>query len=226
MTRLKALLHTACWSITLFLAVPLSAEDRCTEGPAGPHDVDYLTACRPEPVSAQEKDAFVRTLPPDGALTTFTSAQRTKIDALTAVLRLHEREAVYDVRFIDVPQAWMGLHGRAVLLISVPALDMLGAGELQALVAHEIGHEYLLAGWEAASAAGDDARLQHVEAACDAIAALSLRALGLSTQPLASAITKVERYNLARFGVPLNASRYPGARERCRLLERFRSEKR
>ncbi len=210
---------------TGLFAVPLSAEGRCTAGPAGPHDVDYLTACRPEPVSSQEKDAFVRTLPPDGALTTFTSAQRTKIDALTAVLRLHEREAVYDVRLIDVPQAWLGLYGRAVLLISVPALNMLDAGELQALVAHEIGHEYLLAGWEAARAAGDDARLRHVEAACDAIAALSLRALGLSTQPLASAITKVERYNRARFGVPQNASSYSGAGERRRLLARFRGGK-
>lgn len=225
MTSLKALLHTACWSITLLVAVPLSAGDRCTAGPAGPHDFDYLTACRPRPVPAHEKDAFVGTLPPDGAVTTFTSAQRAKIDAMHAVLRFHGRESVYETRFIDVPQAWLGLYGRAVLLISVPALNMLKAGELQALVAHEIGHEYLLAEWEAARANGDDSRLRRVEAACDTIAALALSALGLSTDALASAITKVERYNRARFGVPQNASRYPSVGERRRLLATFRSRK-
>lgn len=226
MTCLKALLHTACWSITLFLAVPLSAEDRCTEGPAGPHDRDYLALCRPRPVTAHEREAVVRTLPAEGAVTTLTSTQRAKTDGLAAVLRLHEREAVYDIRFIDVPQAWMGLHGRAVLLISVPALDMLGAGELQALVAHEIGHEYLMTVWEGARASGDAARLRWVEAACDAIAALTLSALGLSTEALASAIAKVERYNRGRFGVPQNASSYPSATERSRLLAKFRSDKR
>ena len=225
MTCLNALLHTACWSITLSLAMPLLAEDRCTAGPAGPHDFDYLAACRPRPVHAHEKAAVVGTLPPSGALTTFTSAQRAKIEGLAAVLRLHEREAVYEVRFIDVPQAWLGLHRRAVLLVSVPALNMLKPGELQALVAHEIGHEYLLAEWEAARATGDYPWLRRLEATCDTIAALTLRALGLSTNTLVSAITKIERYNRTRFGVPLNSSSYPSAGERRRLLEKFSSGK-
>jgi len=226
MTCLKALLHTACWSFTLFVAVPLWAEDRCTEGPAGPHDRGYLALCRPRPATAHEREAFVRSLPAEGAVATLTSKQRAKIDGLAAVLRFHEREAVYDIRFIDEPQAWMGLHGRAVLLISVPALHILGAGELQALVAHEIGHEYLMTRWDGARASGDAARLRWAEAACDAIAALTLSALGLSTEALASAIAKVERYNRGRFGVPQNASSYPSATERSRLLAKFRSDKR
>jgi hypothetical protein len=125
MTCQNALLHTSHWSLALLLAVPLSAEDRCTAGPAGPHDFDYLTACRPHPVSRHERDAFVRRLPLEGAVTTFTSGQRAKIDAMRAVLRFHGRESVYETRFIDVPQAWTGLYGRAVLLISVPALNIL-----------------------------------------------------------------------------------------------------
>ena len=112
----------------------------------------------------------------------------------------------------------MGLHGRAVLLISASALDILGAGELQALVAHEIGHEYLMGAWEGARASGDAARLRRIEAVCDAIAALTLSAVGLSTEALASAIAKVERYNRTRFGVPLNASSYPSPGERQRQL--------
>jgi hypothetical protein len=221
MTCLKALLHTACCSIPLVLAVPLSAEDRCAAGPAGPRDFEYLTACRPQPVSAHEKDALVQTLPPDGALTAFTRAQRARIDAIEAVLRFHGRESAYESRFIQIPQATLGLYGRAVLLVSVPALDLLSAEELQALVAHEIGHEYLLADWTAARAAGDEARLRQVEAACDAIAALTLVQLGIPVARLTSAINKVEAYNRTRLGVPQNATSYPSAGERRRLLARF-----
>ena len=62
-----------------------------------------------------------------------------------AVLELHQREAVYVnqvMNVIEVPQAVVALHGRAVVLVSERALDFLDAEELQALVAHEVGHEY------------------------------------------------------------------------------------
>jgi Zn-dependent protease with chaperone function len=41
----------------------------------------------------------------------------------------------------------MGLYGRAVLLISLPALRLLRAEQLEALVAHEIAHEYWWDAW-------------------------------------------------------------------------------
>jgi hypothetical protein len=220
-TYLQALLHTACCSLPLLLPVALSAEDRCAAGPTGPHDVAYLTDCRPEPVSAPEKDAVVRTLPLGGTLTTFTRAQRARIEAMDAVLRFHGRESAYETRFVRIPQATFALYRRAVLLVSVPALDLLNAEEVQAVVAHEIGHEYLMADWTAARAVGDEGRLRQVEVACDAIAALTLGQLRIPVARLASAIAKLDAYNHARFGILQNATGYPSVRERRRLLARF-----
>jgi hypothetical protein len=221
MTSRSALLHAACWSISLLCHLPANAEARCSRGPAGPHDVRYLTDCRPEPVTRAQRDAFVRTLPPGGALTAFTPIQRARIDALATIVRFHGRESVYEIRIVDVPQAWAGLYGRAVLLISLPALNLLESRELQAFVAHEIGHEYLWAEWQEAHLAGDHARLRQIEAGCDAIALLTLAGLELPVAPLAAAIEKVERYNRTHFGVPLNAGSYPSAKDRRRHLARF-----
>ena len=150
------------------------AANRCDLGPDRPPDRSYFTECRPEPVSPEEKAAVLRTLPRDGAITAFTPAQRAKLDAVGRVLPVLGRDNVYEVRVIDVPQAWTGLYDRAVLMVSAPALDLLSATELQALVAHEAGHEYLFRKYEAARLAGDHARLREVETACDAVAVLLL----------------------------------------------------
>lgn len=221
MTYLRALLHTACCSLPLLLPAALSAEDRCAAGPTGPHDVAYLTDCRPQPVSASEKYAVVRTLPVGGTLTTVTRAQRARIEAMDAVLRFHGRESTYEMRIVRIPQAAFALYRSAVLLVSVPALDLLNAEELQAVVAHEIGHEYLMAEWTEARAVGDEARLRQVELVCDAIAALTLVQLQIPVARLASAIAKLDAYNHARFGITQSATGYPSARERRRLLARF-----
>jgi hypothetical protein len=223
MTYPCCLLRAVLTSTTflLLLAGPVDAGERCGRGPAGPHDREYLTQCRPEAVTDAEREGVVATLPSDGAVTELRSGERAKIDAVTAVLRFHRRDAVYEVRVIDVPQAWTGLHGRAVLLISRPALNLLSAAELQALAAHEIGHEYLWAAWEAAREADDTRRIRDVESACDAIAALTLQALGIPPARLASAIEKVFAYNRARFGVAANERSYPTTRERRRLMATF-----
>lgn len=187
--------------------------------------MDYLTTCRPEPVTAAEMEAAIRTLPPEGDVTMLTRAQCAKIDSLAAVLRFHGRQSLYEIRVTDVLQAWLGLHGRPVLLISLPAVNLLEMAELQAVVAHETVHEYLWADWNAALAAEGEVRLRQVEAISDVIAALTLGALGMPVAPLVSAIEKVERYNRTRFGVPLNVGSYPSARERGNLVARFKNGK-
>jgi len=209
------------WSLFLLLVAPVCGADVCHPTPDGLPDRAYLTQCRPEPVSREEKAAVLQTLPRQGAITVFSPAQRAKLDAVNQVLHVHGRENVYEVRLIDIPQAWTGLHGRAVLLVSVPMLEILSAAELQALVAHEVGHEYLFREYEAAHFAGDNARVRDVEAACDAIAVLTLAQLGIPAARLANAIEKVYWYNRSRFGVALNESSYPTLKQRRRLIAEF-----
>jgi hypothetical protein len=108
----------------------------------GKHAID-LDRCRPAPTGTDEKSIVLKSLPTSGEVTQLTQSERRKLRDLSAVLCLHHRDGVYEIKVISVPQAWTGLHGRAVLLMSLPALRLLKAEELKAFVAHEIGHEYL-----------------------------------------------------------------------------------
>jgi hypothetical protein len=212
---------TIACSIAILMAMPCSGEERCLVAPVGPQDLDYLTACRPPPVSAALREATLRTLPAEGAVTTLGSKDRAKLDTVTSVLRFHARDNVYHVKVIAVPQAWTGLHERAVLLISLPALRLLGAEQLQALVAHEIAHEYRWDAWGTARQRSDRVRLRSLEALCDTIAALTLTALGIPVERLTSALGAVHEFNRGRFGIAANDAEYPSLRERQALVERF-----
>ena len=105
--------------------------------------VRFLETARPEPVSAENKARALSTLPEEGEVTNLNASARQKLAALAKVLRATGRESVYEIKVIAVPQAGVGLYARAVILISEPALTLLDADELQALVAHEVGHEYV-----------------------------------------------------------------------------------
>ena len=217
----SALPRTIACSIAVLMALPCSGEERCLVAPVGPQDLDYLTACRPAPVSAAQRDASLWMLPAEGAVTTLGSKERAKLDTMTSVLRFHARDNVYYVKVIDVPQAWTGLHERVVLLISLPALRLLRAEQLQALVAHEIAHEYWWDAWDTARQRSDRASLRSLEALCDTIAALTLTALGIPAERLTSALGAVHDFNRSRFGFAANDADYPSVRERQGLVERF-----
>jgi len=180
-----------------------------------------LDACRPEPVSALEKAAVLRSLPVDGAVTHFSTGDRRKLEELDPVLRAQSRQGVYEVRIITVPQAWTGLYARSVLLISMPALVLLTSEELQALVAHEIGHEYVWQQYESAKTRKDAKRLRELELVCDAIAIATLRRIGVAPERLESASEKVFSYNRERLGVALNDDNYPSVRERTHLIKKM-----
>ena len=93
-------------------------------------------------MSAQAKARILRTLPPKGEVTKLNASARRKLAALSPLLRATGRDSVYEIKVVDVPLARIGLYERTVLLISETALTLVEADELQALVAHEIGHEY------------------------------------------------------------------------------------
>ena len=61
----------------------------------------------------------------------------------------------------------MGLLDKSVVVVLLPALRELTAGEVQATIAHEIGHEYVWDEYHAAKRQGDVSCLRRLELFCD-----------------------------------------------------------
>jgi Zn-dependent protease with chaperone function len=216
-------------ALALCLAAPSFAQadavgTNCL-GPWPALDFAKLDACRPEPVSIQEKQSLLASLPERGGAKDLTEDQRRKLSALNAVLALHARKDVYVVKVIDVPQAWTGLYGRGVLLISAPLLKVVSSGELQALVAHEIGHEYSWVAWNSAQVAGQKDRMHEIELACDAIAVITLRKLGEEPKLLISALERVARFNSRHFPEMIDQTSHPHLQERRALIKQLSADK-
>jgi hypothetical protein len=119
------------------------------------------------------------------------------------------------------PFDWTGLHGRAVLLISLPALTLLSSEELQALVAHEIAHEYVWQQYANARTRRDAKRLRELELVCDAIAMATLIRLDVPPERLEPATEKVFSYNRERLGEALNTGSYPSPLARKQLIKKM-----
>ena len=137
-----------------------------------------------------------------------------KLAALLEVLRATDRDSVYDIKVMAVPLAAVALHARAIILISEPALTLLDANELQALVAHEVGHEYISAERERAFLLADHSRLKDLELICDAIAVVTLHGLGMDVSRLMAGLEKISRFNRKQFGTADNEKDYPTVAER------------
>jgi hypothetical protein len=166
------------------------------------------------PVSAEDKAFVLSSLPEEGEVTNLNAAARQKLAALLDVLRATERASVYEIKVIAVPQAAVGLHARAVILISEAALTLLDADELQALMAHEVGHEYVWTEREQALRLVDRNGLKDLELVCDAIAIVTLHELGMDVSRLMTGIQKVGRFNRQRFGTAVNEKDYPTVAQR------------
>ena len=165
-------------------------------------------------MSAEHKARALSSLPEEGEVTNLNAAARQKLAALVEVLRATDRDSVYDIKVMAVPQAAVALHERAIILISEPALTLLDADELQALVAHEVGHEYVWAERERAFRLADHSRLKDLELMCDAIAVVTLHGLGMDVSRLMAGVEKISRYNRERFGTADNEKDYPTVAER------------
>jgi len=171
--------------------------------------VELMQAARPRPMSAEDMGRIVRSLPATGEVTRLDPRALSHLAAVRLILQATKRDW-YEVKVIDVPQAAVALHARAVLLISKPVLNLLTPGELQALAAHEIGHEYVWAEYEGAG----QARKKELELLCDAMAAVTLLDLGLEPSGLVDGIGKMTRFNRDRFGAADNEAFYPTVAER------------
>jgi hypothetical protein len=80
---------------------------------------------------------------------------REKLASLERVLQVHQRQTIYEFKVVQASQARVGLYLRLVVLISEPAMNVLDSEELQAAVAHEIGHEYVWTEYQVAEANKD-----------------------------------------------------------------------
>lgn len=121
----------------------------------------------------------------------------------------------------DEPQAAVALHMRSALIISRPALRILSGAELQAMVAHEIGHDLFWADFERTLAQADRRGRQELELKCDGIAILTLLVLRLDPARLLDGLRKQGRFN-EMLGAVANADDYPQLGERQRFMVTLR----
>jgi hypothetical protein len=184
------------------------------------HSADFdglLRRDRPPALTAQAKAAAIDLLPEQGELVP-TARQATKLATIRSVLAFHDREHDLESRLISVgPQAAVGLYARAVLLFSNEAVDLLTAEELQAVTAHELGHEYVWDQYQAAQMRQDTAMLQVLELRCDGIALITLNRLGLDPKHLLSGASRMTGYN-ERTGATATAGNYVPLPERQRFI--------
>jgi hypothetical protein len=183
--------------------------------------VARFDSVRPAPVTRAERERVLTTLPSEGDVRDLDAAQRDKLAATSRVLDLHGRQGVYVLKVIDVPQAVVALHARAVVLVSRPALDLLDAEELQALVAHEVGHEYFWMEYLRGRRDDDRRLLRTLELLCDGLSILTLRRAAIDPGRLSSALEKLLGYNRERFGAARNEDHYPAIGERRRFAGRL-----
>jgi peptidase M48-like protein len=171
---------------------------------------------RPAP-SVTLRATVIGNLPEEGELVP-TAQESAKLKVLLPVLAFHGREHDLELRVITVGGlAVAGLHARTVVLISREAVDILDHDELLAILAHELGHDYVWDEYEEARRQGDYGRLQELELVCDGLALIAMDRLGVDPRHLASAATKLARYNERLKGSPVDR-RYVPLDQRVRFI--------
>jgi hypothetical protein len=175
---------------------------------------EWLETERPQAVPAQDRAQILGTLPTKGEVTNLNDAARLKLSAIRELLRATGRESAYEIKVIDVPMARIGLFERSVLLISQNALALTDKEDLEAIMAHELGHEYLWADYQRASKLGNRNRLKQLELMCDAIAIVILHGLGLDPSRLMTSVEKIMRYNQEVRRAMVDERGYPTLSER------------
>jgi hypothetical protein len=225
-------LFRRCGSVLLLPAVVLTTVPLRAQGPTAykPEEllatdprafIVWLEAHRPPSVAPEEKARLLATLPAKGEITRLNDPSRKKLAALKQLLQATGRESGYDVRVTDVAYARIVVYERSVILISKSALMLLDAEDLQALAAHEIGHEYFTADYESALTTQDHRRLKDLELLCDAIAIVTVHRLGMKPAKLLGGVDKITRYNQKRCPTRIDVTNYPTIAERRSFARRI-----
>jgi Zn-dependent protease with chaperone function len=176
---------------------------------------DYLRRVRLPKVPAAFKAEVLARLA-KGKEVRVSDEMRGSLAALEPILRYHERDSVIEIRVIGVKHLFVGLQGRAALLISEPALNQLSTEELQATVAHELGHEYFWGELMEARQRKERETMREIELRCDGVAVIALRRLGLDPAKLVSALSRMRLLNART--VSTDSLYHPLPDERSRFI--------
>lgn len=179
-----------------------------------------LDSHRPRPVPPELAASVVATLPTEGEVKRLTVSDMQKLESVSAVLRPHEREKVYLIKVVDSPQARVGLHARFIVVASNTALRILSPVQFQAIVAHEIGHEYVWDEYESARRKGNTSRLRALELFCDGVAAVTLARIGVAPAELLDALRLLDASD-RRNGIVLEDNSYPTLAERADFAQQI-----
>jgi len=155
---------------------------------------ESLHRLRPGTPSPDVKERILRILP-QADVVGASAVQQAKLRALAPILRYHDRESAIDIKVLRARPATAALLAGAAILITEPALDALSAGELQAAVAHELGHEYCWDEFEIARQQAHYSKLQELELRCDGIAVMTLNQSQLNPESLIRTVRKLDRYS-------------------------------
>lgn len=183
----------------------------------------YLKRVRPPQVSAEFKAQALAQLTKADTVKR-TETMQPALAALAPILQYHERAGVLDIQVIRTREAFVGLQGRAVLLLSENIFRVLSTAELQAVVAHELGHEYFWGELMLARRQKNYDRMREIELRCDGIAVIALERLGLDAKSLISALTAMDAFNRMnstpdRWLYPENQERFAFIRAMCNLVQ-------
>src|SRR4051794_27688179 len=111
---LISLVQTMSLVVVLGSARPAEASQReraCVESLPPAAELPDLDVCRPVPASAAERSLVLASLPAEGEVTSFNRTQRETLARVRAALRVHDRDAVYAVKVIDVGPMTTALAG-------------------------------------------------------------------------------------------------------------------
>lgn len=175
---------------------------------------EVLDKRRPPLVAPELAARIIAALPKRGEVKRLTRADRQKLGSASAVLKAHGREQTYLLKVVDSPQARVGLHAKFVVLVTLAALRILSPAQLQAIVAHEIGHEYVWEEYEAARRQNNWPRLRTLELYCDGVALVTLARIGADPAKLTEGLRLLDASD-RRNGFELRENWYPTLAERA-----------
>lgn len=146
-----------------------------------------------------------------------------EVDRVRRVLKplfeLHGGGSTLIISVLHTQHPILGIGRGSVLLLSNSLLEVLSDDELLALAAHEVGHQYFRREFAKAEDAGDQSALRIIEFKCDAIAALSLKALGLDPAALLRGLAWAK--GTGEMAVGGDTRTHPEINTRKRFLERL-----
>jgi len=178
---------------------------------------EHLKRIRPQPLPPDLK-AYVMARLPKVPEVKPSASGLAKLATLGPILNYHERNSAYEFKVGRIGKAYVGLYACAAVLISEEALDLLTADELQAVIAHELGHEYFWDEYQLSDRNKQYKTVQELELRCDGVAIITLCHLGLDPARLMSAVAKLRKFNERAGAGEERAYAYPSLDERMKFI--------